>query len=142
MTDAIAATSLPAAPQGAPAPATVHDGHEFGHDLLEVLNPLQHIPIVGMIYRAMTHDAIEPVERVVGDAIYGGLAGVASAVGELLFQKVTGKDVGETLAALFTGGDKSEAPAVAAATPPEPARVEAAYRRASQLGAPELSPIW
>jgi hypothetical protein len=148
MSVSIAATG---SPQAGPVPVTqnaVHDGHEFLHDLLEVVNPLQHIPVVATLYRAVTHDAIEPVERVAGDTLYGGFMGFASAVGELLFQKVTGKDVGDTVLAFLTGDhapDANTATASAAATASTPAdadlgqRVSVAYRKGAGLAtSPEM----
>lgn len=46
------------------------DGLTFG-DLLDVINPLQHIPMVSSIYRAVTGDEISPGARVAGGALYG-----------------------------------------------------------------------
>src|SRR5438105_9949046 len=53
---------------------------EFGFgDILDMVNPLQHIPIVNRIYRHITGDHIKPVSQVVGDSIYGGpIGGMAS----------------------------------------------------------------
>lgn len=49
----------------------------FGfEDVLDVLNPLQHLPGMGMIYRAVTGDAIQPAVRVAGAAALGGPVGM------------------------------------------------------------------
>ncbi len=50
----------------------------FG-DLVDIVNPLQHIPIVSNLYRAVTGDHIRPSSDIIGGAIYGGLAGAAGA---------------------------------------------------------------
>ncbi|HEY1615910.1 MAG TPA: hypothetical protein VGF97_19720 [Rhizomicrobium sp.] len=104
-----------------PAAPAVHDGHEFLSDMLDVLNPLQHIPVVATLYRAVTHDTIDPVERVVGDTLYGGLMGLASSVGELVFQKLTGKDLGDTVLAFLGHGEDT------------PQRASDAYRQSATL---------
>ncbi|MGE3623925.1 MAG: hypothetical protein AB7H77_08660 [Bdellovibrionales bacterium] len=87
----------------------------FG-DLLDLINPLEHIPIVSSIYRSITGDEIHPVSRVAGDILYGGLIGMASAVlgglgaiGDTQLASSTGKDSsGHVIAALF-GPDESKA---------------------------------
>jgi len=48
-------------------------------DVLDMLNPLEHIPVVSSLYRAITDEPIHPVARIAGDALYGGIMGVASA---------------------------------------------------------------
>ena len=97
----------------------------FAHDVMEVLNPLQHIPIVSIIYRQMTGDKIGPMERIAGDTLYGGLIGLASSVANVAFEKLTGKDFGDTaLAMLGIGQDKPTAVAAnAPATQSAPPRV-------------------
>jgi len=104
---ALVSTSLPAAYPGLAAqqpaqPASARDdgpgsGHDFVHGLLEILNPLQHIPIISTIYRSITGDTIGPVERIAGDTLYGGPLGLASSVANVAFQKITGKDFGDTV---------------------------------------------
>ncbi len=47
-------------------------------DVLDVVNPLQHFPIVGTVYRALTHDQIKTPEKIAGDTLYGGVMGLAS----------------------------------------------------------------
>ena len=81
----------------APAPKShLWDGSSFGFtDLLGAINPLQHIPIVATIYRAVTGDTIGNVARVVGDGIYGGLLGVASGAIDVATSEATGKDIGQ-----------------------------------------------
>ena len=50
----------------------------FG-ELLDVINPLHHIPVVGNVYRDLTDDKISAVASVTGGFLYGGpLGGVAS----------------------------------------------------------------
>ncbi len=60
-------------------------GGGFGA-LLDIVNPLQHIPIVGSIYRALTGDTLSAPGRILGDLLFGGpigfLAGIASTLAE------------------------------------------------------------
>jgi hypothetical protein len=48
--------------------------------ILNVLNPLHHIPVIGSMYRALTGDTISTGERIAGGALYGGPLGLATAV--------------------------------------------------------------
>ena len=85
----------------APAPQAKHD-FSF-HDFLDIINPLQHLPIVSTIYRAITGDQIKTPEKIVGDAIYGGPLGALSSVADAIFQQSTGKSFGDTVLGWFTG---------------------------------------
>jgi hypothetical protein len=96
----------PPAPQASAAAPTSHGGFTF-HDFLSIINPLQHIPVISTIYRAITGDTIGVPEKIAGDALYGGLWGAVSSVADAAFQAVTGKDFGDTVLALFTGSHNS-----------------------------------
>ena len=73
------------------------------HNLLDIINPLEHLPIIGTIYRAITGTHIGIPEKIAGDTLYGGLWGAVSSVADAAFEAVTGKDFGSTVLALFTG---------------------------------------
>lgn len=83
------------------AGASKDDGNSFFDDLLDIINPLQHIPIVSTIYGALTGDKIGPLEQIAGDTLYGGLTGLVTSVAGEAFTQATGKSVGDTLLALF-----------------------------------------
>lgn len=87
----------PAAATGAAAPASGDKG--FFADLLDVINPLQHIPIISTLYRAITGDTIQPLEQLAGDGLYGGVLGFVASAANLAFKDITGKDVGDTVLA-------------------------------------------
>jgi len=92
------------------------DGLTFG-DFLDVINPLQHIPIVSTIYRALTGDEISTGARLAGGTIYGGPLGLIGAVVNEAVQDATGRDVGESaLAAMGFGGEEIAGEAVADAS--------------------------
>ena len=73
------------------------------HNLLSIINPLEHLPVIGTLYRAITGTHIGVPERIAGDALYGGLWGAVSGIADAAFEAVTGKDFGSTVLALFTG---------------------------------------
>ena len=76
------------------------DGFSFG-DILDTLNPLQHLPIVSTLYRAFTGDAIAPAPRVLGDALFGGPIGAATGIVNAAIKYLSGKDAGEHMLALL-----------------------------------------
>lgn len=63
-------------------------------DFLDIINPLQHIPVIATIYRAMTGDEIKPASRVLGDGLYGGPVGMAAGLVSAMVEETTGKDIG------------------------------------------------
>jgi hypothetical protein len=111
-----AAATTPAAP----AAAGSDTGFSF-NDLLDIVNPLQHIPVVSTIYRAISGDTIKTFPKIAGDTLYGGLEGLASSVADTVFTKITGKSVGDTVldfAEKELGLSKPAATGVAAADAP------------------------
>ncbi len=94
------------------------DGLTFS-DFLDVINPLQHIPIVSTVYRAMTDDEISPGARVAGGALYGGPIGLAVAAANAIVESTTGEDIGETLMAAFTGNSAAAKPIAKTETVPK-----------------------
>ncbi len=80
------------------------DGFGFG-DLIDIVNPLQHIPIVSSIYRWITGDEISPGSAMAGGALFGGPLGFAGAVANAAFEEVTGDDIAGTAIAALTGDD-------------------------------------
>jgi hypothetical protein len=91
------------------------DDDSFGFsDLVDIINPLQHIPIIGSIYREVTGDTIKPVSRIIGGAAFGGIAGAASSVANVIVEEETGKDIaGNIASALGSSEDHGTTIAVA-----------------------------
>jgi hypothetical protein len=79
---------------------------EFGwDDFVDVINPLQHIPLVNIAYRAITGDEIYGAARLV-DFAFGPLAGVSTAI-DLGFRNLTGESMASNaVSALFGPGDE------------------------------------
>ena len=61
------------------------DGLSF-RDILDLVNPLQHIPVVGNLYRKLTGDTIDPAIRVAGGALFGGPLGAVLSLGSILVE--------------------------------------------------------
>ena len=93
-------------PQTAPSTA---DSEEFGFtDLLDMMNPLHHIPVVGHVYREFSGDSIKPIGNIIGGALFGGPLGVASGLINTVIQEETGKDVtGNAMAMMLRGESPS-----------------------------------
>ncbi len=89
-------------------------------DLVDLLNPLQHIPIIGTIYRAVTGDAIKPDVQVAGSLLFGLATGsillsAASGIASAIFEQSTGEEPTVQVArALF--GDEDTVQLAAAET--------------------------
>lgn len=77
-------------------------------EFLDIINPLQHIPVVSTLYRAITGDDIGTGPRVAGGMLFGGPIGALVAGVTALFEEASGGDIGEHIAEFindFTGGD-------------------------------------
>lgn len=133
---AVAAASKPAATAST---ASESDWHVSFDDLLDVVNPLQHLPVVGTVYRALTHDQIKTPEKVVGDTLYGGVMGLASSLADVAFEKVTGHNFGDTVLALFTGHHDDKPAAVASTDKSKTAPNTAATTPAASASQPQPS---
>ncbi len=92
------------------------DGFGFS-DVLDMINPLQHIPVVGEAYRAITGDEMAAVPRMVGGAVFGGPVGLAGATANVAIKSATGDDIGGHMMALATGDEESAGTEVAATGP-------------------------
>lgn len=93
-----------AADDGGPSSPAAEDDFSF-YDLLDVINPLQHIPVVSSLYREITGDEIKGPARILGGMLFGGPVGfVASAVNAIAVE-ASGRDLGEAAIATLFGDD-------------------------------------
>ena len=98
------------------------DGFGFD-DFLDIINPLQHLPLIGSVYRWLTNDEIAPAARIAGGTLFGGPVGLAVALLNNALESDTGKDAGAHLIAALgaevdtSGGAKMGAVQVAQASP-------------------------
>ncbi len=109
------ATTLPAKPAAS-------GGGSFFSDLLEIINPLQHLPIISTLYRAITGDKIGSFEQIAGDTLFGGLYGAVSSFVNLAVKDLTGEDIGahvlafaENLTGVHLSGPSTPRPTALAA---------------------------
>jgi|GEM_PF-1510078 len=82
------------------------EGEEFGFgDLIDIVNPLHHIPLVSVLYESVTGDTIKPSGRIIGGAVFGGFAGAAAGIANVIIEEETGKDVAGNVVAMVTQGE-------------------------------------
>jgi hypothetical protein len=91
-------------------------------DVLDIINPLQHLPLIGTAYRDVTGDAIEAPARFVGGALYGGVFGLLGALASAAYEGITGESVDGSLLSLFESEPETD-----------PYRAQRAYASAKAL---------
>ena len=93
-------------------------------DFLDIINPLQHIPVISTLYRSITGDEIDPAAKIAGGALYGGPIGAIASLIGVAVEHGTGKDIGEHALAMVRD---------------EPAAIETAANSASKTRAASAS---
>ncbi len=78
-------------------------GLSFG-DIMDTINPLQHIPIVSGMYRAATGGTISNTAKLAGDTLYGAIFGgavisFAASLADIGVKQATGEDVSQHVVA-------------------------------------------
>ena len=97
---------------------TANDSRDLGFgDFLDIVNPLQHIPLVSDIYRSLTGDKISDSARVAGDALYGGPLGLVSGVLSTAIQAAEGENPVSALAEALGGGKTEDTTKTASLSP-------------------------
>lgn len=74
-------------------------------DVLDIINPLQHIPVVSSIYRSVTGDQITGPARIIGDTLFGGPIGFVASLVNAVVEEVSGRDLGDSALAALIGDD-------------------------------------
>ena len=77
-------------------------------DVLDIINPLQHIPVVSSIYRSVTGDQITGPARIIGDTLFGGPIGFVASLVNAITEEVSGRDLGGNALAALIGDDAGE----------------------------------
>ncbi len=110
-------------------------------DVLDAINPLQQIPIIGTIYREITGEEISPASRIAGGALYGGPIGAALGAITSAIEYAIGEDPGKAAIAWVTGDDgkHSTTSMLAASDPVEMPAGEAAPIIAVEIERPQLA---
>ncbi len=110
-------------------------------DALDVINPLQQLPIIGSIYRELTGDTIKPGVRLLGGAIYGlGVVGVVTAALNNAVEYETGHDLTGTALALARGESLKHMQVAQAAKRGETTQLAAAEPRYYRGGSDPIDP--
>ena len=78
----------------------------FG-DLLDLINPLQHIPGVSHVYRALTGDTIKPAVKIAGGMLFGGPVGILIGAGGAVVDKMLGDPMAQMADAVL-GTDSAD----------------------------------
>jgi hypothetical protein len=82
--------------------ATGQVNQNFGFaDFIDLINPLQHLPVIGDLYREATGDTINPAVKLVGGGIFGGPLGLISGAAQAIFEQANGEEVTQTIAGWF-----------------------------------------
>ena len=73
-------------------------------DLLDVVNPLQQLPVVSSIYREATGESISIPARLAGGFLFGGLPGLIGSAAMVAFEEITGDSVLGHIGSLLEDG--------------------------------------
>ena len=76
-------------------------------ELIDVLNPLQHLPVISSLYRYITGDEMETPARVMGGTLYGGPLGFLASLAVAMATEVGGTDPGGAVLAQLFGSPES-----------------------------------
>ncbi len=77
-----------------------NEGPSFS-DFIDVINPLQHIPLVSAIYQGLTGDKISNGAKVAGSVLYGGPLGFVTSTINSIIEHESGKDINGHLTAML-----------------------------------------
>ena len=91
------------------------DGFTFD-DLIDVINPLQQLPVIGSLYRWLTGDQISPAARIAGGFLFGGPIGLAGSIGSLIVDGVMGGSTDQQVVTALLGPSPAGPEPAAAAT--------------------------
>ena len=91
---------------------TSEEAYQFA-DVIDIINPLQHLPVVSMVYRGLTGDKLHPVSQIIGGALFGGPVGAVTGTINAIAQVQTGSDIGDhVLGFAGIGGSGHSGPAI------------------------------
>jgi len=110
------------------------DGKLSWDDAVDLINPLQHIPGINILYRQLTGDKISGAAELLGAIPFGPLSTLGAVV-NLAVKSTSGRDIGDNLVAMLTGEGKSETKTTdLAAREPQPAATAATGETAEIAG--------
>ncbi len=86
-------------------------------DVVDTLNPLEHIPFVSTLFDEMTGHTPSSGSQLAGGTLIGGPIGFFASLVNVIFQGETGKGLGGTMVAALSGGS-TDAPTQVASIDP------------------------
>lgn len=107
------------------------DGPSFS-DVLDILNPLQHIPIINTLYQHITGDTEGAVADVAGGTLWTGPIGLVGSLIDLAVKSDTGKSISDNILS-WLGLEDDDKPA---ATAQAQAQLQQAQQQAAVTSAP------
>jgi len=107
-------------------------------DLIDVINPLHHLPIISTIYRAITGDEISVSARAIGGGLYGGPVGLLAAGATMAVEEAVGMSPDGVLADIFDG---ENAETTLARNPQAPTPQPSAQAQNAQADTAQMSAI-
>lgn len=109
-------------------------------DVVDILNPLQHIPIVSNIYQSLTGDTASAGAQLIGGALIGGPLGFLASLANVIFEQETGHSAGAAVVASLTGEQAPEVARQVASAGPTPALPAAAAAREEEVASADPAP--
>jgi hypothetical protein len=134
-------TSPALAQMGSPHDTSEGDteNHDFSFgDLVDIVNPLQHIPGVANVYRAVTGDTISAPARFMGSMLFMGPVGLAMTAADTLAMNADGELASEQLIASINGRQADSGAVMAKTNLPDTAPTSAVT--AKMTTAPAIAP--
>jgi len=107
-------------------------------DLLDILNPLQHIPIINTIYQHLTGDSEGAVADVAGGTLWTGPIGLVGSLLDLQLRSDTGKSIGDTVLG-WLGLESDDSDSAIARQDPQP--TAAAQQQAALAAMPAVQSL-
>ena len=62
-------------------------------DILEMLNPLQHLPVISHLYRAESGNDIPAIAKIIGAGAFGGVIGAVGSAAVSLIEGLSGEPI-------------------------------------------------
>lgn len=90
------------------------EGEVSFDDLLDLVNPLHHLPVIGTLYRRLTGDTLDGPARILGGLLYGGPVGFAAAAANAIAEEAGGQSAGDAVFTALFGPDDDPVAARAA----------------------------
>jgi hypothetical protein len=94
------------------------DGLSF-RDVLDAINPLNHIPIVSDLLADATGHIPSTASRLVGGALLGGPIGLVASLASVIFEDATGSTPSQAVYAALSGEDTAQVAQATSAQAPE-----------------------